>query len=243
MNLSIILPTYNEKENIIETITKIQKEIAKTQDYEILVMDDNSPDLTWKIVNEYYKKNQNIKSIRRMTKRGLSPAIIEGFSKAKGNIFLVMDADGQHDEKIIPKMLENIKNNDIVVGSRFIKGGSVEGWSKFRIFESKFAAMLAKPILSKKIKDPMSGFFMLKKDFFEKVKHNLYGKGYKILLDIVFNSNNSKIKEVPFKFKIRKKGESKLGAKVIIEYLIMLIKYFLRKYCKYSKRKNGITTK
>lgn len=241
--LSIVLPTYNEKENIIKTIKKIRKVIPNYQNYEILIMDDNSPDLTWKIVNEYYKKNQNIRAIRRMSNRGLSPAIIEGFSKAKGNIFLVMDADGQHDETIIPKMIESIKNNDLVIGSRFIKGGSVEGWSKFRIFESKFAAMLAKPILNKKIKDPMSGFFMLKKELFNKVKSKLYGKGYKILLDIAFNSDDSKIKEVPFKFKIREIGESKLGAKVIIEYLMMLIKYFLKKCNKCLKRKNDITKK
>ena len=230
--LSIIIPTYNEKESILKTIEKIIKTIPKNQKYEIIVSDDNSSDKTWEIVEKYSikTKNKNIKTLRRMSNRGLTPAVIDGYKLAKGDYFLVIDADGQHDEKIIPNMLTEIKKNDIVIGSRYIKGGGIKDWSKTRLFVSKFASLLAKPILKHKIKDPMSGYFMIKKEVFEKIKDKLNSKGYKVLLEIVFNSKNIKIKETPYTFQKREEGESKLSSKVIFEYLQLLIKYGIKKY-------------
>jgi len=230
--LSIIIPTYNEKESILKTIEKIIKAIPKNQKYEIIVSDDNSFDKTWEIVKKYSikSKNKNIKTLRRMSNKGLTPAVIDGYKLAKGNYFLVIDADGQHDEKIIPNMLKEIKNNDIVIGSRYIKGGGIKDWSKTRLFISKFASLLAKPILKHKIKDPMSGYFIIKKEVFEKIKYKLNSKGYKILLEIVFNSEKIKIKEIPYTFQKREVGESKLSSKVILEYLQLLIKYGIQRY-------------
>jgi dolichol-phosphate mannosyltransferase len=218
---SIILPTYNERESIVKTIKDI-KSAVKTKDYEIIVVDDNSPDKTWDLVKKTFK---DVHCLRRMNKKGLSSAIIDGFIKAKGEYLFVMDADGQHDEKKLQIMFEKIKDNDIVIGTRFRKGGSVEGWSKLRILISKTAAMLAKPFLSNKITDPMSGFFGIKKSVFMKYKDDLDAKGYKILLEILFQSKRFKIEEVPFKFKTRKAGKSKLSFKVMFEYLIMLAKH------------------
>jgi dolichol-phosphate mannosyltransferase len=226
--LSIILPTYNEKDSIIRTIESIKKVIPKNQKYEIIVADDNSPDKTWDLVNKTYSKSKNIYSIRRMKNRGLAPAVIEGFENAKGDYLAVMDADGQHDEKILPLMIKAIKKNDLVIGSRFVKGGSVEGWSKKRLAGSKAAAALAKPLLKNKVNDPMSGFFMLTKELFNKVKPKLDGMGYKILLDILFQTKKIKIEEIGFKFRIRDAGESKISSKVIIEYLLMLLKQAYR---------------
>ncbi len=233
--LTIVLPTYNERENILETITNIQKHIPKGQAYEIIVSDDNSPDKTWKLVTDTFAKNKNIWCLRRKTNRGLSPAVIDAFAHAKGDILLVTDADGQHDETKIPAMLQAIKHADAVTGTRFAKEGSVKGWSKKRILMSKTAATMAKPFLSQKITDPMSGFFMIRKDAFEKVKDTINPKGYKIFLDILFRSEKLNVAEVPYQFKTRTKGESKLGSKVIIQYIIMLIKQFFRtkffKFC------------
>lgn len=238
MDISIILPTFNEKESITTTIKKIQKSIQnKKISYEIIVVDDDSPDMTWKIVEDISKKDNRIKILRRKNKKGLSSAVIDGFQKAKGKFLFVLDADGQHDEKQIPKIFDKLNKEkaDIVVASRFTKRGSVEGWSKFRIFQSRVAAFLSIPVLGKKTTDPMSGFFGIKKEIFQKVKSKLTGKGYKILLDMLFNTKKEKILEVPYKFKMRKKGKSKLGIKVIFEYLWMLLIYFIRKYSLFLK--------
>lgn len=234
--LSIIIPTYKERNSVCKTIKDIIKEIPKSISYEIIVSDDDSPDKTWDFVQTTFKTNKNVKVLRRVNKvRGLSPAVIEAFSMAKGDYLLVMDADGQHDQKIIPKMLTAIKNNDIVIGSRFVPGGSVSGWSRKRIFVSKVAAFMAKPLLDNKVKDPMSGFFMIKKELFSKIKNKINPLGYKILLEILFSSPKAAVSEVSFRFGLREAGESKLGSKVILEYLLMLFKQAIHKYKKFIK--------
>ncbi len=234
--LSIIIPTLNEKDTILTTIKEIKKNI-KGITHEILVIDDNSPDKTWEVVNK--AKIQNTKSIRRLRGKSLSSAVMLGFERAKYKNLLVMDADGQHDPKIIKEMLKEIPKNDFVTGSRFIKGGSVEGWPKKRILMSKTAAMLAKPILNTKVKDPMSGFFMTNKKIFKEVKPRLSGKGYKIFLEMIFEyeqkRKKAKIAEVPYTFRTRKKGESKLGFNVLKAYGLMLLKFAIKKYKKIIK--------
>ncbi|MCF7798811.1 glycosyltransferase family 2 protein [Candidatus Woesearchaeota archaeon] len=233
--LSIILPTYNERESVLTTIAAIRKYIPQEQPYEIIVSDDNSPDKTWKLIKETFAKDKQVWCLRRMKNKGLSPAVIDAFKHAKGDIFLVTDADGQHDETIIPHMLAAIKKADAVSGTRFKKGGSVKGWSAKRILMSKTAAALSQPFLKQKISDPMSGFFMIRRKAFEHVKEKINPKGYKIYLEILFANKNLQVKEIPYKFKTRKKGASKLGSKVIVEYLIMLAKQFFKgkffKFC------------
>lgn len=234
--LSIIIPTFNEKDAIIPTIESVLKVIPKGTKFEIIVADDNSPDKTWDIVNKKFSKKDNIYAIRRIKGiKGLSPSVIDGFNHAKGDYFLVMDADGQHDQSKIPEMLKHIKNNDVVLGSRFIPGGSVKGWSKKRIFISKTAALMAKPLLYSKVNDPMSGFFMIQKKAFDEVKNKINPQGYKIMLDILFALPNAKIHEVAYSFGLREQGESKLGSKVIVDYIIMLIKQAFKKYNKFIK--------
>ncbi len=234
--LSIIIPTFNERESIISTIKEIKKNIKEIK-HEIIVVDDNSPDKTWKIVNN--SKLKNVKCIRKKSKRSLSSSVILGFSKAKYEYLLVMDADGQHDPKIIKQMLKKIKSNDFVNASRFMKGGGVQDWSKKRVFMSKFASLMSKPVLSSKITDPMSGFFMTKKKIFNIVKKDLLGKGYKIFLEIIFATEIQKgkvfIEEVPYSFRTRKLGESKINYKVIKEYLYMLIYFGFKKYSRLLK--------
>lgn len=233
--LSIIIPTYNESEVILDTINKIKKAIPKHQKYEIIICDDNSPDRTWELVNKTFSKNKSIRALRRMTNRGLSPAVIDGYKEAKGDYFLVMDGDGQHDEKIIPEMIKKIQHADIVCGTRFSKSGSVSNWSKKRVFISKSAALLSRPFIKQRISDPMSGFFMIRKELFKAIKHKLDAQGFKIYLDILFKAPKARVAEVGYTFRTREKGESKLSSKVMFQYINMLRRAFTRKYSTFIK--------
>ncbi len=226
--LSVVIPTYNEKDSILQTIKDVTKSIPKGYAFEVIVVDDDSPDKTWKAVNEH--KDERVRCIRRKKERGLGSAVLKGFSEAKGDYFLVMDADGQHDPGIIGRMLKQIKDNDFVIGSRFAKGGSAKNWSRQRLLFSKAAAIPAKSLLDAKVHDPMSGFFMMQRKVFEENQEGVKGKGFKILLELlVFSEKKRRVKvsEVPYKFRPRKHGESKLGLKVLIDYAAMLARLSL----------------
>lgn len=231
--LSIILPTYNEAQNIKKTISSLVNVLDEAKvPFEILVADDNSPDGTKNIVEKLSAKDKRIRLLVRYADKGLSKAIVDGFEHAKGNFFLVMDADGQHDETIIPRMFAEKEMYDIVVGSRYVKGGGFGSAPLYRLFVSRIASYLAFPLLGrKKIQDPMSGFFMVKKSLYEKVKKKINASGYKILLELLFAADDKvRIKEVPFHFKKREQGESKLGTKVILEYLLVLFKQGIKQH-------------
>jgi dolichol-phosphate mannosyltransferase len=222
MKTAVIIPTYNEAKNIGGVADKICNYLKK-YDFTLLVVDDNSPDKTWEIVKNYSKKNKRIKLLKRERKLGLASAVIDGFKKVDADIYIVADADFSHDYSIMPKMIENIKKgHEIVIGSRFISGGGTKGWPFYRIIISKIGAIISKLFLKIKIKDPMSGYFAIKKDIFEKIKKELDPKGYKILLEILARSKSKKVKEIPFVFKDRIYGKSKLSGKIIKEYIRMV---------------------
>ncbi len=161
---TLILPTYNEKENLKVYLPKLESSFQKNQiKYEIIVVDDDSPDETWKWVKEYSEKNPNVRVIRRIKDRGLSSAVITGMASAKGDVLGVMDADMQHDESIVPKMIEQLSKYDLVVGSRKTEGGSYGEMNFIRRVISHGATLLAKILLPINTTDPMSGFFYSKK--------------------------------------------------------------------------------
>ncbi len=219
---SLIIPTYNEAENIknlLNTLTRIFKQ--NKIDYEIIVVDDDSPDKTWKIVRDYSKKNERIKLLLRKNERGLSSAVLRGFEKARGDFIGVCDADFSHDYTILPIMIKELSDYELVVGSRKIKGGGVENWPLKRRITSFVATMLAKIFLGVKLKDPMSGFFVFRRSFYNRVKSKLRAEGmsYKILLEMYVKGEPKNFKEIPFVFKDRTKGESKLSGDVIKSYL------------------------
>ncbi|MEJ2267664.1 MAG: glycosyltransferase family 2 protein [Nanoarchaeota archaeon] len=231
MEVSIIIPTYNEKENI----QKLLKEVYfKFQEFkikgELIVVDDNSPDGTGQILEQLKNSYATLKVIHRKKKSGLSSAVLEGFNISKGKILGVMDADLSHPPEKIPEMINLIKSKkaDFVIGSRYIKGGKIEGWNIKRILMSKTATFLAK--IFTKVKDPMSGFFMIKRECIKGKELN--SRGFKILLELILKANYKKIKEIPIKFVNRTKGKSKAESKEIINYLKNLFGYW--KY----KRKN-----
>jgi len=242
--ISIILPTYNESRNIVDILKQIKLSIPQSITAQTIVVDDNSPDGTGKIVEEYisnFKKitNHTIDVVHRKAKSGLSSAIFNGIQLAKGETIIVMDADHSHPPQIIPKMLESLKKSqyDIVIASRYVKGGQIKNWTISRKIISKVATKIAKSFLHVEPKDPMSGFFAFKKNILKNSKFDLIG--YKILLEMLVKTNNANILEIPYTFSNRKIGESKLDTKIIVDYLKSVWKlYRFGKSVKSEKRKS-----
>jgi len=212
--VSIIIPTYNESKNLLELVERIHK--CLSVQYELIVVDDGSPDgtglLAQKLVTEY-----PIKVIHRSGKLGLSSAVLEGFKLATGELICVMDADLSHPPEIIPLLLLNLEQQgaDIVIGSRFVKGGAIENWPQKRLIATSIAIFSVK--LLTPVKDPMSGFFLLKRDVIQNVK--LIPRGFKILLEILVKGRYKKAVEIPIIFKDRIYGDSKVNPKVYLDFL------------------------
>jgi dolichol-phosphate mannosyltransferase len=221
--ISIIIPTYNESSNIIRMLKSIGDNLPKNIIAEAIVVDDNSPDSTGKIVDEYLKNVKKIAGytmdiIHRTSKNGLSSAILSGIQKAKGDTIVVMDSDFSHPPQVIPKMIESLKKYqcDMVIASRYISGGKINGWTLKRKIMSKIATVIAKKGLGVKTKDPMSGFFAFNKNILKGV--NFDAIGYKILLEILVKKSGIAVKEIPYTFENRSFGSSKLDRSTITDY-------------------------
>ena len=245
---SIIIPTFNESENIVDLIRQIQTYSNETDSYEIVIVDDNSPDdtvgsvikafgdkngfIVYKI-REYiglqshqyyliYPQMGNrfyIKIIKRIEHTGLISALYEGFKSSIGEYLLVMDADFSHSPGHINRLINEIKSSgcDLVIASRYLPGGKIMGWTPKRLFLSKFATKLSKLIFGlSNVTDPMSGFFIVRRDVIRKMQFNTCG--FKILLEILVKSRNIQIKEIPYTFSDRALGSSKLNSKVTVDF-------------------------
>ena len=224
--LSVIIPTFNEKDNMPLIIPRITEVLENDGiDHEILVMDDDSPDGTAAAVMELTGRFPRARCIVRKTDKGLSPAVLQGYSEARGDVLLVMDADLSHPVEVLPKMYRAVVDGgaDVVVGSRHTKGGGIENWPFMRRFISFGASFMARPLTS--CSDPMSGFFAIRPEVIEGAP--LKPRGYKILLEVLVKGKYRKLSEVPITFKDRELGESKLGSKVILNYLQHLFKLYL----------------
>ncbi len=222
-NLSIIIPTYNESQNIIEILKSIGEHIPKNIFAEAIVVDDNSPDGTGKIVEDYLndvkqRVGYTIDVIHRKAKNGLSSAILHGIKHARGETIVIMDSDFSHPPKIIPKFIEELKKSscDIVVASRYMRGGNISGWTIKRKFLSKLATGIAKQGLGIRESDPMSGFFAFKKNILRGLKFDALG--YKMLLEILVKTRGVNVKEIPYTFKDRQFGSSKLDFSTVTDY-------------------------
>ena len=227
MKTFVMIPTYNEKENIANLINEILK--LKIKNFHIVVVDDNSPDKTWEIVEELSKKNRNVHLLLRKTKKGRGYAGKDGFIyclKNKADIIIEMDADFSHDPKYIPLMLKEIKNCDIVLGSRSIKGAKEIGRSSIRMAVTKMANLYIRVMLNIKARDCNSGFRCFKRKILEKIAYNLKSKGPAIVQEVLFLSHlkKAKIKEKPIIFINRKKGTSKLRIKQLALGYWMVLK-------------------
>jgi dolichol-phosphate mannosyltransferase len=221
--ISIIIPTYNESQNIIKILHSIGEILPKNLPTQAIVIDDNSPDGTGKLVEDYLKNvkkiaDYTIEVIHRKAKNGLGSAILKGIQQAKGDTIVVMDSDFSHPPQIILKLIESIKKHqyDIAIASRYIKGGKIQGWSLKRKFMSKFATLIAKKGLGINTLDPMSGFFAFKRSIIKGL--NMDAIGYKFLLEILVKTKDVTIKEIPYTFQNRELGSSKLSIKTIFDY-------------------------
>lgn len=211
------MPTYNEKENIQKLIPAVHRTLSR-HEHELLVVDDNSPDGTADVVEEM-SREYPVKVLRRSGKLGLASAVIHGFKHAKGDVLGVIDADLQHPpEYMVDFALAVMNGHDIAVGSRYTRGGKIEGWSMYRSLVSRGAIMLSKPLTN--VKDPASGYFFIKRRVIENISFSPIG--YKILLEILAKGSYENVKEIPYTFRIRKHGKSKLDGWEYFNYLKLL---------------------
>ena len=184
--LSVVVPTFNERDNVAKLYRKLDATLTGIA-WEVVFVDDNSPDRTWEVVRDLARQDSRVRCIRRIGRRGLSGACIEGILASSAPYAAVMDADLQHDETQLPKMLSLLESGqaELVVGSRYVEGGSADSFDKQRAGFSAFATSIAKRVLAVAVADPMSGFFMIRRDKFEQLAPRLSTQGFKILLDIV----------------------------------------------------------
>ncbi len=223
--LSIVVPTFNEALNVPLLVAALDKALQSI-DWEVIFVDDNSPDGTTGVVRDLARTDHRIRCIRRIGRRGLSGAAIEGLLASSASAVAVMDGDLQHDETLLPKMLAGIANgDDLVVATRYVEGGAADaGFSRWRQRASQASTNLARRLLGITVSDPMSGFFMMRREAFDDVAPELSTQGFKILLDILASRKDGlKISEVPFHFRARAAGQSKLDSLVAADYLSLLL--------------------
>jgi dolichol-phosphate mannosyltransferase len=226
--LSVVVPTFNERDNVARLYRKLEATLAGIA-WEVVFVDDNSPDRTWEVVRELARQDSRVRCIRRIGRRGLSGACIEGILASSAPYAAVMDADLQHDETQLPKMLSLLESGqaELVVGSRYVEGGSADSFDKQRAGFSAFATSVARRVLGVAVADPMSGFFMIRRDKFEQLAPQLSTQGFKILLDIVATAHGElKTVEIPFTFGARLHGESKLDSMVALDFLGLVLAKF-----------------
>jgi dolichol-phosphate mannosyltransferase len=220
--LSIILPTYNERESIFSALERIDFALAATGlPYEIIVVDDDSPDGTWERVESLARVRRDLRLIRRLGRRGLSSAVVEGFSAARGELLVVMDADLQHDAGVLPAMVHAAGEPgvDLVVATRYSLGGTTGDWTIGRRLLSRLATILAWSVVWTRVSDPMSGYFLIASHAWREASSQLNPRGFKILLEIIARSPQIGCREIGYTFRSRLHGESKLNGGVGIAYL------------------------
>jgi len=223
--LSVVVPTFNERDNVTTLFRRLETALAGAA-WEVIFVDDNSPDGTWDVVRGLARRDSRVRCIRRIGRRGLSGACIEGILASSAPCAAVIDADLQHDETQLPKMLALLQAGeaDLVVGSRYIEGGSADSFNKQRAGASALATEVARRVLRVKVADPMSGFFMIRRDRFEQLAPQLSTQGFKILLDIVATARGElRVKEIPYTFGSRLHGESKLDSMVALDFLGLVL--------------------
>lgn len=223
--LSLILPTYNESANITALIDVLDA-VLQRMPHEIIVVDDDSPDGTWRVAESLTRKHPSVRVLRRIGRRGLSSAVVEGFDMAKGDMLAVMDADGQHDSELLLTLVSALeKGSDMAIGSRYVKGGSVGDWVTDRRIISGAGTLLAHKLSRVKVSDPLGGFFALKKKLYTRVRQQLRPSGFKILLEILAAvPSSTKVTEVPLIFRMRLHGASKLSFRVQMEFLWQVLR-------------------
>ncbi len=230
--LSVIVPTFNERDNVQELIRRLDLALADIP-WEVIFVDDDSPDHTADAVREGAQKDSRVRCLQRLGRRGLSSACIEGMLASSAPYLAVIDGDLQHDERLLVPMLDALRHEalDIVVGSRYVAGGRAGGLDPSRLRISRFATRLGRRFVPETLTDPMSGFFMLRREVVPEVARELSGVGFKILLDIFASSKRPlRFRELPYEFRARHAGESKLDSQVAWEYGMLLLDKMVGRY-------------
>ncbi len=221
--LSVVVPAYRERDNIAPLLTALERALQGL-DWEAIIVVDDALDGTEEIVRARAQQDSRVRCVHRIGRRGLASACVEGMLASSAPYLAVMDADLQHDETLLPKLLEAVKSDrvDVIVASRYMAGGSTGELAADRVRISRLASRLSN-LLCEGLSDPMSGFFLLRRSFLERVVRRLYGRGFKILLDMVAAARGEvRVAELPYSMRSRVHGESKLGARVIAEYFMLL---------------------
>jgi dolichol-phosphate mannosyltransferase len=223
--LSIIVPTFNERENVAELIGRLVLCLGE-RSWEVVFVDDDSPDGTADLVRELAGTDARIRCLQRIGRRGLSSACIEGMLASTAPYLAVIDADMQHDERLLPQMLDTLKrgDTDIVVGSRYAPGGGIGDWDARRARMSRIAMRLSRVLMPGTLTDPMSGFFMMRRSVLTGSVHRLSAIGFKILADLFASSPTPlRFEELPYRFSLRRAGESKLDSLSAWDYAMLLL--------------------
>ena len=223
--LSVIVPTFNERENVVPLVERIGAALSDCT-WELLYVDDDSPDGTADMVRQLAAEDSRIRCLQRLGRRGLSSACVEGMLASSAPYLAIIDGDLQHDESLLPQMLAALKqgDTDIVVGSRYVAGGGTGDWGAARIRLSRFGTRLSRMLVPETLTDPMSGFFMLRRPVFEGAVRKLSNIGTKILMDLFASSPEPlRFKELPYSFRLRQAGVSKLDSLTAWEYAMLLL--------------------
>jgi dolichol-phosphate mannosyltransferase len=226
LSVTVVIPTFRERENIPLVLARLDALLGEFN-WEVVFVDDDSDDGSADVLLQLSRTHPRMRAIRRIGRRGLASACLEGMASSSAEVFAVMDADLQHDEQILPQMLAAFREDpalDLAVGTRYTGGGGFSNWPKHRQLVSQFATVIEKSILRTPLSDPMTGFFALRRELFEETVRNMTGKGFKILLDIVLSTRRKlRTREFPYEFRAREHGESKLDVVVGLEYLYLLV--------------------
>jgi dolichol-phosphate mannosyltransferase len=222
--LTIVVPTFNEAANVAELVRRLDA-CLDGRAWEVIFVDDDSPDGTATRVRALANVDPRVRVLQRLGRRGLGSACIEGMLASAAPYVAVMDADLQHDERLLPTMLETLQGGDadVVIGSRYVAGGGIGGWDESRAAMSRLATRLGRMVLPAPVADPMSGFFMLRREVLDARVRGLSGVGFKILLDLLTASREPlKVVELPFQFRERFAGASKLDSSVAWDFLMLV---------------------
>ncbi len=234
--LAVVVPTYNERENVALLAGRLA-DVLEGIEWEAVFVDDDSPDGTAAAVEEVRARDPRVRCLRRVGERGLASACLAGMAATTAPFIAVMDADFQHDEALLPAMLARLRGEDaagppvdIVVASRYLAGGGVGEWGRARHGASRLATVLGRLATGHALSDPLSGFFMLRREVFEGLRGRLRGRGFKILLEIVAAAPAPlRCAELPYDFRTRRAGTSKLGPAAVAAFLATLLRAGLRR--------------
>jgi dolichol-phosphate mannosyltransferase len=225
LELAVVVPTFNERANVAELVRRLDAALGP-DGWEVLFVDDDSPDGTADAARELARADPRVRVVQRIGRRGLSSACIEGMCATAAPVVAVIDGDLQHDETLLPRMLQRLQANpdlDVVIGSRFVDGGGTGDWDRDRVAKSALATRLSRRVLKADLSDPMSGFFTIRTAIVRRLAPDLSAIGFKILLDLMTTSPKPlRFAELPYTFRVRSAGESKLDHVVALEYLIAL---------------------